>query len=281
MATPTIQGGSQGFPAYYGQHTRNIIANAQGDPVVVSPSSGDALVAVAIGMKQYNPFDLLHGSTPAFGYLQGINDFSVAPTITDSNGQTWTFASSGNGSLINADVDPSVPTYSSASLWNLDGFYPSVFIAWTLNVAAGSTTVRLNSDYKDGISGTSGAYLASGKPIFDGGVNFSVFDFSGIATSSAGDGGSSAVSTANPAVGGTFTTGSSGDLIISVGIMKSGNAFSVGSGFTELSRGVLVGSEAHYMIQYQVQTSAGAINPGFVNPLGYEMLVASVALKHS
>src|SRR5208337_1391297 len=167
------------------------------------------------------------------------------------------------------------------SKWNLDGYYPSIYIGWALNVAAGSTAVKLNSDYSDGVSGSSGQYLASGKPIFDGGVNFGVFDFSGIATSSASDGGSSSTSTANPAVGGSFTTGTSGDLIVSVGLMKSGNAFSVGSGFTELARGTAVGSEAHWMVQYQVQAASGAINPGFTNPLGYEMLVASVALKHS
>lgn len=365
MATPTIVGTAKGFPAYYGQHIQNAWSNNQGDKVVVSPTAGNALVCVVFGLKSYNPFDLMHGSSPNVAYSPSLADFTVAPTVSDSsavktatitnvalttnvatitannqfqvgdsvkltglttatflnnqtvtltaaNATTFTFAfthadypsaadtgtatdqTAGNswlaaaGNVANggSDYTASLGDFTRSSKWNLDGKYPSVYIFYALNVAGGTYTVSVNSCYQDGT--TRPADLAAGKPIFDGGVDIHVFEFSGIALAAATDGSQGQMSAANPAVTPSFTTTTAGDLILTAGFMKSGNAFStyapagITAGSTVmLASGKCVTSQAHWGIQMQLQTANGAIQPGFTNPLGYEMAVSAVALKHS
>jgi hypothetical protein len=48
-----------------------------------------------------------------------------------------------------------------------------------------------------------------------------------------------------------------------------------------LASGKMVGSEAHYMIEYGLTAagSAGSFNPSFSNPLGYEMVIASFSIQ--
>ena len=94
--TPT--GPKYGFPTQYSSQIKNLMCNQQGDNVYVQPvgandtvsspplAAGDTLVAIAIGLKSFQPFDLLHGDSPEPGFLQGLNDFNANPTITDGSG---------------------------------------------------------------------------------------------------------------------------------------------------------------------------------------------------
>src|SRR5271168_4731298 len=89
-ASPVVATGSasyltQGNPAGYASKIENRWSNQNGENATVNVNTGDVLVAIAIGMKSYQPFDLLHGSSPAPGYLQGLNDFNANPTIDDSS----------------------------------------------------------------------------------------------------------------------------------------------------------------------------------------------------
>jgi hypothetical protein len=469
-------GPSTGFPAQYASKIENLMCNQQGDNVVVTPVAttdyvnsppayaGDLLVAVAIGLKSYQPFDLLHGNTTEFGFFQGLNDFNANPTITDtsagpsatitgvtiaatayavtsamaSNGTTtvyngtfatglagyyftvagfsseasppvagddnngtylctassatqltlanpngvhlsvvgatatdyvltvtasnsfaagevvtlsgtaetylngtavtvvsatgalftanypaWTVnvtnasdtgsASTGgniwtlvtNLNIVDSDytvvaTPPTAPNPWPSSAWNLDGYYPSIYVWVAQNVRAGTYSVNLNSMYQDGIDPPQD--LAAGKPIFDGGVNFQVFCFAGAALSGAVETSSLkniGTSTTDPATAPATltTTAANGDLLLSVGLQKSGNVFSAGTvgeagigsppvagaAMTSISNGKLVGSAAHYMVEYALTgpNTAGTYDPNFSNPLGYEMVVASIAIASS
>jgi hypothetical protein len=469
VAAGTASFEKQGYLPGYASKIENLMCNQQGDNVTVNPGgsayfagspaepSGDLLIAVAIGMKSLWPFDQLHGESPDFGYLQGLNDFNANPVITDNSSGTFptpiteiilqstsytvtsvaagtgvyagTFTGGGSngyvgyyftiagfvnsqnngtyictastaialtltnpnsiaethaatatanaievvttnalevgdqvvlagtqesflngttlqvvvagGTYFTANYPPSwigwPVTYTNASdtgtateaggnewtlvtnlnladsdytvgatppaapgpwpssKWNLDGYYPSVYIWVCQNAIAGSYKVNLNSMYQNGIDPPQD--LAAGKPIFDGGVNFQVFCFSGAALSGAVDSSAIGTSAANPADAGSYinTYAANGDLLFSVGLQKSGNVFSggdvlagtgtgsppYGAPMTVISYGKLVGSEAHYAVEYALTPagSAGAYNPNWINPLGYEMVVASIAIK--
>jgi hypothetical protein len=519
MPLPTLQTTNQGFPAQFSSKVENVRSSNQGDNVYVTAASGDCLIAVAFGLRSYDPFDLLHGASPAFGFLQGQNDFNANPVISDhvsitpvspvslelgvasqfallgastitNTGATvvtggdlgltpgssvtgfppgviappsseqidtplavqaqaaasaaftfyqgmattqsvttadlgtqnggggvgvyrpgkytspssialttsitldaqgnpnavfvfyatastitqaaaagiflingaqaanvvWLAGSSftsvgaavsvgtilaeasvtlGGGSLTGraialtaaitisaacaitntastggagnqwvlatnlnlvdsdytvATTPPTAPNPYPSSKWSLDGYYPSVYIWVAQNALAGTYAVNLNSVYQDGIIAPGD--LAAGKPIFDGGVNFQVFKFSGILTSGASDGAAIGTSVAAAAAAPAFTTTQGSELLLSVGLMKSGNAFSLGSVIqagtptadvvSRISNGKLVGSEAHYTIEYAVPAAASATTQlSFSNPLGYEMVVGTIALKHS
>src|SRR5271155_5145875 len=91
--TPVVQAGSaayltQGTPAGYASKIENRWSNQNDDNTVSNANAGDLLVAIAVGMKSYQPFDLLHGSSQAPGYLQGLNDFNANPTIDDNSAAT-------------------------------------------------------------------------------------------------------------------------------------------------------------------------------------------------
>jgi hypothetical protein len=282
------------------------------------------------------------------------------------------------GGFINIPIAP-VYSYNptdqwQSSKWNLDGYYPSLYVWVATDVEAGTYDVNLNSVFQNGIVAPQD--LAAGKPIFDGGVNFQVLKLQG--TGSAEDC-SIGTSTANPATAPATitTTAGDGDALITVGLMKSGNVFAPGTiggtptsltltqvtpllygpysapireggaiytgtitggannafvgylftvtGFVnegganngvftctastpttltltngsavnethsgaaaytvpmaEIANGTLVGSEAHYSVEYALVAGNGAsYNPGFSNPLGYEMVVCSIAIKSS
>lgn len=296
MGAPVLQTNSVGFPAQYASKIANLFSNQQGDNAYVTAASGDCLIAVAIGLKSLDPFDQLHSSHPTLdvAYFPGLTDFMPsAPTISDNSvtsppgGNSWVLEASYN--LQDADytviTSPPVPTVRPSALWNLDGYFPSIYIWIVTAAAAGTYAVNLNSMYRDGI--TRPGDLAAGKPIFDGGVDFFVTKFTGM-TGTAADGNSSAISSANPAVSGAITTTGTGDLVFAVGLQKSANGLGLGptdgtlsTQYARVADGKLVGSEAHYLAEWGIQTSNGAWTPKFANPLGYETLVAAVALKHS
>lgn len=199
-------------------------------------------------------------------------------TATRTSGNDWVMAA---GSVVRGDYD-----YSGigSSLVSLDGYYPSIYIFYALNVTGGTYRVNVNSCFQGGV--TRPQQLAAGKPIFNGGVNAMVFEVANVVTTAASDGSTGGMSAANPAIAPSITTGTSGDMLITAGLMKSGNVFSTNApagttGTQFISQGKCVGSEAHWAVQVQLQTSSGAITPGFTNPLGYEMAVVSLALKHS
>ena len=236
---------------------------------------------------------------------------SSPPALATKDGQTWVLA----GNLNIADSDYTVvntpPPFPGgtgggynavsqpypSSTWNLDGYYPSVYV-WVLSSAvAGTYKVTLNSMYQGGTFAPLG--LAAGKPIFDGGVNFQIIRFSGAGAVESGSfsiGETSFNPAASPVT--QTTSAANGDALISVGLMKSGNAFAPGTvgtlagspptytggaSMTMISSGKLVGSSAHYIVQYgfTASGSAGTFNPNFLNPLGYKMIVASFGIKSS
>ena len=85
MGAPVLQTNSHGFPAQFCSEVYNLYPNQNGDNANVTVAAGDTLVAIAIGLKDFDPFDLLHGSTTAPGYLLGINDYNPNPIISDSS----------------------------------------------------------------------------------------------------------------------------------------------------------------------------------------------------
>lgn len=184
-------------------------------------------------------------------------------------------------------LEPTNPWPSSK--WSIDGYYPSLYI-WTATAAlAGSYNINLNSVYQNGIIAPGD--LAAGKPIFDGGVNFQVLKLTGAGSPEVSF--TIGTSTSNPATAGAITTTAvDGNALISVGLMKNGNAFSAGTqnvtagaatgtAMSVIASGTLVGSEAHYLVEYGLTPagSAGSFNPNFSNPLGYEMIVASISIQ--
>lgn len=208
-------------------------------------------------------------------------------TATETGGNVWTLGAYIN--TFNSDYTPSAtpPTapnpYPSVG-WNLDGYFPSIYI-WTACVAqAGTYNVTLNSMFTNNAT----ANWQIGRPIFNGGVNFQVVKFGGTAMAGAafniGTPSTSGSSTTNPATGTQITTTGAG-MVLAVALQKSANGLGLGpvdgtltNQYSLISSGKLVGSEAHYMIQWGVQTGAGGWQPKFANPLGYETLVAGVSI---
>jgi len=163
--------------------------------------------------------------------------------------------------------------------------------------------VNVNSCYQVGIDPPQD--WAGGKPIFDGGVNIIVVPFTNM-TSVAADGfsvnisdPSSAIGSNNPALGAQVATTGTGDLVIALALQKSANGLGLGAdatlnggsavgspavavgGYSLVANGKLVGSEAHYMIEWGIQTAAGVWTPTFANPIGYDTIIAAIALSHS
>lgn len=95
-------------------------------------------------------------------------------------------------------------------------------------------------------------------------VQASMSEFYNVASSSAADGSSGGAST-SPVSSGSFTPTTGGDLIYHCGVddanpgSYNGSSISAGSGFTLLHADRQVGTAA----QYQVQTTAGTVNPSF------------------
>jgi hypothetical protein len=210
--------------------------------------------------------------------------------LTISGGKVYAYGSNLATSLTASSPFPS-------SMWSIDGYYPSMYIWVAPNVAAGTYKVNLNSMFQPGIN-VPADWSGGSVPIFDGGVNFMVINVSGAAASSPVDAVSISTTetTSNPATApaALVTTAADGDMLLSIGLMKSGNAFAPGTvnvtagaasgaAMTQIGNGTLVGSEAHYLVEYALTAagSAGSFNPNFSNPLGYPVLVGSIAIKSS
>jgi hypothetical protein len=114
-----------------------------------------------------------------------------------------------------------------SSKWNLDGYYPSLYVWVATDIEAGIYDINLNSVFQNGIIAPQD--LAAGKPIYDGGVNFQVFKLQGTGTPEVSF--SIGTSTANPATAPApiVTTATDGSALFSVGLMKSGNVFAPGT----------------------------------------------------
>ena len=303
MAIPAVYAAdAQGFPTQYAQKIENMIASQQGDNVVVTAAANDTLVAIAIGLRDAQRFDDFHagyavGTGTAAGYFRAFPDtINANPTISDGHN---TYALITNVNMAESDYTPSAtpptaPNPYPSSQWSLDGYYPSMYI-WTAPVAtAGTYTVNLNSCFHDPTSGSdlSAIAQAAGRPIFKGGVTFLVIRFSGVLQSSPQDGHAIGISSAAKAAPLPFTTTQGSELLLAAGLMKSGNVFSAGKvnqggsdtadAVSLIASGKLVGSEGHYMIEMATPAAGSATTKlYFSNPLGYQMLVGTIALKHS
>jgi len=111
---------TQGFPAGYASKIENLWSNQNGENATVNANAGDCLVAIAIGLKSGDPFDLLHGSSPyaVFGgggntvslaYTAGINDYNANPTISDGSSEVATISNSAEtaGNVVTLTVSAS------------------------------------------------------------------------------------------------------------------------------------------------------------------------------
>jgi hypothetical protein len=225
----------------------------------------------------------------------GAITIAAAEAITTSSiggsVNNWTLIA--NIDLVDSDytvatTPPTAPNPFPSSKWSIDGYYPSLYIWVATGANAGTYNINLNSTYQNGI--VPPLDLAAGKQIFDGGVNFQVFKFTGAGSPEV----SFAIGTSSAALstpGAITTTAADGDALISIGLMKNGNVFAAGTvgtggvagagaAMSVISSGKLVGSEAHYIVEYGLTAagSAGSFNPSFSNPLGYEMVIASIGI---
>jgi hypothetical protein len=110
-------------------------------------------------------------------------------------------------------------------------------------------------------------------------VQATISEFNNVATSNAADG-SNGASSMSPVAAGTFTTGTAGDLVYHCGVDDTspgnynGGTITAGPGFTLLSADRQTGSAA----QYQIQATAGTINPSFTVS-SHTWNSAAIALK--
>ena len=269
--------------------------------VSVTTASNNFTVGDAITLSGIVTETWLNGQTTnvvTAGAVFTVNDHakhaSSGPTA-----QTTAFAArTGNDYALQANLNqfgsdytvgstpPVAPNPYPSVKWSLDGYLPSIAIWSAVNVTAGTYNVNLNSMFQTG----SAPQWQYGRPIYDGGVNFIVIKFTGMTGASADGTGtvSTSSSVANPAVAPAFTTSGTGDLVVAVALQKSANGLGLGTdgsltapGYQRVANGKLVGSEAHYLIEWGIQTAAGAYTPMFANPLGYETLIAAIAIQHS
>lgn len=270
------------------------------DYVVTITAANNFQVGDSITFAGLTTATFLNGQTAAV-VIAGAATFTVSDptkhgtsashsdtgTASRTSGNDWVLAA--NINLVDSDYSvvsvppPGGSPYPSVT-WSLDGYFPSIYVWVAENVTAGTYKINFNSCYQSGT--TRPQDLAAGKPIFDGGVNAGATVFHGM-TAVAADGHATAVSTANPAVTAPITTTGSGDLVYVVGLQKSANDFGLGTdgsltaGYSTIASGKLVGSQAHFLVQWGIQTSAGAWTPQFSNPQQYETVLAAIALSHS
>lgn len=259
---------------------------------------------------------LAGGINGATALVTAYSNAADAGEATPGSGNTWTLPSNSNiigsdytvaypfaGPLANGTVTPSKPgpsggpavptsnlptvltpsnSYQSAK-WNLDGYYPSVYVFVASNVVAGSYKINLNSMYQPGSGAVSNKWSQGAVPIFDGGVQFQVFNFSGAATSSAIDGTPSISITdtiLNPATAPASITTSAvdGSLLFSVGLMKNSNAIQAGStGATPTSLTITAVSPLNYgPAQFAKQNFGGAVYTGTITGGANNALVGNV-----
>ena len=305
-ANPTISDGSSEVA------TISNSAETAGNVVTLTVSASNFAVGESVTLAGLTVATWLNGHTvtliaPVNGTTLTFNDPTLhgvkvsgadTGTATEVGGNVWTLAASLNiadSDYTVSSTPPTAPNPFPSARWNTDGYYPSIYVWVAPNVQAGSYKVNLNSMYQPGITAPAD-YTGGAVPIFDGGVNFQVLCLSGAAAASVVESfsistGSPADTITNPATAPAPLTvaNADGDAIITIGLCKNSNAFAVGTTgalvpapLQLISHGKLVGSEAHYAVGYALVTAAGSpYNPGFSNPLGYPMLIASLAIKSS
>lgn len=274
---------------------------ATNNVVALTTASNNFNVGDTVTLSGFVTQTWLNGQTQAVvtaGSVFTTND-SAKHASSGPTAQTTAFAArtSGNDWVLAANLNqfgsdytvsstpPVAPNPYPSVKWSLDGYMPSMYIWVANNVSAGTYNINLNSMFTTG----SAPQWQYGRPIFDGGVNFQVIKFTGMTAASAdGNSVSTSSSTANPAVGPAIVTTGTGDLVLAIALQKSANGLNVGPNdgtlstqYSRITNGKLVGSEAHYMTEWGIQTSSGSWTPKFANPLGYETLIAAIAIKHS
>jgi hypothetical protein len=128
---------TQSFPVQYASKVSNMWSNQTGDNVTVNANAGDCLVAIAIGMRDNDPFDLIHGASAYPGYIQSLNDYNANPTISDyANG-------------LPVDI---VATSVTANVITVNYINPSTTVPQT-SYFAGSQSVLLNGTQESAVNG--------------------------------------------------------------------------------------------------------------------------------
>jgi hypothetical protein len=250
----------------------NLIPNAQGDNLVMStnPTATDALIAFVIGMRDFDPFA---NATTGLGQGTAIADREADPVVTDNHGGD-TFVQRQSLRMVDLNV-------SNVATWNLDGYFPSLYMFEVNSAAGGATTINVNSMYTNA-NDSSDADDWSDRPIFDGGVDVIALNY---ATSTYAS--STAITGAtDPVVTGALSI-TSGNLVLALVVMKSGNA--IGNVYIEksdgthkqvltvLATGKCVGTEAHWVLVGDAAAYADQNILKVDNPLQYELsFLASV-----
>jgi len=259
----------------------NAFSNQQGDVVDVQATvTNDVLVAAVIGVKHPSPFNLQQSGATAL--VNQVPD----PVIKDNKSNVWT-----KRAYVKLTDEAIALLGGDVSDWGLDGFFPSIYL-YTCVPVTGTTTVNVDSMYPedfvngDKVSGATGGYYTPAAPVFDGGVNIVVGHFNKGSSVSGTVVGSSGVSVANPAGSnlGGLTGASSGALVVSLGLMKDGNAFGPGlnkvggTALAEMVSDMIVGDCSAYFGLEWGTASGTADKPNWSDPLGYEMTSASVSV---
>jgi hypothetical protein len=208
----------------------------------------------------------------------GAISISTATAVTSPGGGT---VSAGNNWVLVASINLADADYSGYSIppaanlpwpaadWNIDGYYPSLYVWVCASAIGGSYPVNLNSVYQNGI--TAPLDLAAGKPVFDGGINFQVIDWTGMTGVAIEDGGSpasfsqTAITAANPAVTAAIVTSGSGspptgDLVIVVGLQKNANGLGLGTDSTLIAYSSSVNAELGSAANYALLAYSGITN---------------------
>jgi hypothetical protein len=296
-STTTLESG-QSILLVNGAQAANVVwvVGSSFTSVATSTVNGNILAYASITLGG----GTLNGRALAVGGGNGAVTISAATAITVPTGggsvNNWVLAASvilADGDYTGYSIPPAPNSQWPSAKWNLDGYYPCIYVWVCASANAGSYAVNLNSVYQDGI--VAPLDLAAGKPVFDGGLNFQVFDIADMSSVTV-DGTATAISIANPAVTAPIVT-TGADAVVVIGLQKSANGLGLGtdatldgsagsppttqSGYTRVTNGKLVGSEAHYLVEFGVQAAAGSWTPQFANPLGYETILLAVALKHS
>jgi hypothetical protein len=218
----------------------------------------------------------LNGRALAVGGGNGAVTIAAATAVTvpslGGSANNWVLVA--NINLADADysgysIPPLANTSWPAADWSIDGYYPSLYIWVCASANAGSYNVNLNSVYQNGISAP--LDLAAGKPIFDGGINFQVIDWTGMTGATIEIGGSPAsdsqvaITAANPAVTAPIVTSGGGsppvgDLVIVVGLQKNANGLGLGTDSTMSTYSSSVNAELGTAANYALLAYSGITN---------------------
>jgi len=170
----------------------------------------------------------------------------------------------GSDTATSAISDDKTNTWNSGPVLNDATNHRSIKIWYVLNAVANTQQIKVT--------------ISPAEPV----TQAAFFEFFNVATASAADGASSANPTASPIASGSFTTTANGDLIFQAAMLDSFTqpsapiTWTPGSGFTPVWKDGTSFSAA----QYQVQATAGAINPSMTTSLGFtSAITVAIALK--